>query len=260
MKRNATIFIRRNAGFFSDFLTCLAGIKYCHDNDINFYIDWNNLCYPTINGNNLFDEFFFQEKKNENYDIFFYNLTPYGYMFTDVENESSTHNLYDFYKPFSDLLHNLKILDTPFFNKIPNYFQNKKVLGFHKRGTDHYQHGSILSDEYFSSKIDEELKKDNYDNIFMITDDLNSLNFFRNKYGNFLISTDAIKTDGNIGLHMLPLNDNRHLLAPQAILDSYLLSLTTKKIVTKSNLSTFSILCNLKFDNFIYIDKNIAYS
>lgn len=260
MRELATIFIRRDAGFFSDFLTCLAGIKYCYDNGIDFYIDWQNTYYPTINGNNLFDEFFYQERPEIFSSIFFNNLTPYGHQFTDVANETSKEILYNFYKPFSDLLINLKILNSKFFKRIPNVFSNKKVLGFHKRGTDHAFHGNLVSDEYFSYKIDEELRKDNYDNIFMITDDLNSLSFFQRRYGNFLISTDSIKTNGDIGVHMMPTNDYSHILAPQAILDSYLLSLTTKKLVTKSNLSTFSILCNLKVDNFEYIDNNIHYT
>jgi len=93
----------------------------------------------------------------------------------------------------------------------------------------------------------------------MITDDINSLRFFQQRYGNFLISTDAVKTEGTVGIHFLSNIENRYVLAPQAILDSYILSLTQKKIVTKSNLSTFSILCNLKVDNFLYVDKDINY-
>jgi len=111
----ANIFIRRNAGFFSDFLTCLAGIKFCHDHEMDFYVDWKNDNYPTLNENNLFDEFFFQKKLERHPNLLFNNLTPYGHQFTDVANETCEEKLYNFYKPFSDLLTNLKILNTNFF-------------------------------------------------------------------------------------------------------------------------------------------------
>jgi hypothetical protein len=50
------------------------------------------------------------------------------------------------------------------------------------------------------------------------------------------------------------------LLAAQVVADAMLLSFTDKKLITKSNVSTFSALCNLKPDNFIYIDKGINYA
>jgi hypothetical protein len=160
------IYIKRDLGFFSDFLTILAGIKYCYDNDHDFYVDWRNPLYQTENESNLFDKFFFQERINRQPDIFYNNLTPYGYQFINISNESSQQELFNFFKPFSDLIKNLNILNTNFFKKIPNYFENKKVLGFHKRGTDHGIHGEIISDEYFSSKIDKDLNNYHYDNIF----------------------------------------------------------------------------------------------
>lgn len=255
----AYIYIRRDLGFFSDFLTSLAGIKYCYDNEYDFHIDWFNSLYQTENAENLFDKFFFQKQINKQPDMFYYNLTPYGYQFTDIANETCKEKMFNFLKPFSDLIKNLNILNTNFFKKIPNYFENKKVLGFHKRGTDHVTHGDILSDDYFASKIDKELNNCYYDNIFMITDDFNSLNFFKKRYGNFLISTDSMKSDSQIGVHHLPNNFNKHKLASEAILDSYILSLTEKKLITKSNLSTFSILCNLKIDNFEFVDNCIHY-
>ena len=261
MKPFHRIMIRRNCGFFSDFLTSLAGIKYCYDNNIDFHVDWKCSLYPTINDTNLFDEFFFQEKIEREPDFIYDNLTPYGYQFTDVWNESCHEKLYQFYKPFADLLTNLNILNTPFINSIPkNIFEGIRVLGFHKRGTDHAAHGAILSDEAVLQKIKEELNTNPYDKILMITDDLNSLNFFQKQFGNVLITTDCMKCGDHTGVHLLQDNPYRHLLAAQVVADAMLLSFTDKKLITKSNVSTFSALCNLKPDNFIYIDKGINYA
>ena len=55
---NSKIIIRRpRCGFFSDFLTALAGIMYCKDNASNVYVDWvsdmyldrDNFRYTDIN-------------------------------------------------------------------------------------------------------------------------------------------------------------------------------------------------------------------
>ena len=60
-------------------------------------------------------------------------------------------------------------------------------------------------------------------------------------------------------MHLLKNNPNKHKLAEEALLDSYILSMTEKKLISKSNLSFFSILCNLKMDNFEFIDNNTYY-
>jgi hypothetical protein len=261
MKPFHRIRIRRHGcGFFSDFLTSLAGIKYCYDNNIDFHVDWKSPLYPTLNDTNLFDEFFFQEKIEREPDFVYDNLTPYGYQFPDIWNESSDEKIYEFHKPFADLLTNLNLLNSPFINSIPkNIFQGMRVLGFHKRGTDHAAHGHILPDELVLQKIKEELNKNSYDKILMITDDLNSFNFFQKQFGNDLITTDCMRSSYN-GVHLLQENPNRHLLAAQVVADAMLLSFTDKKLITMSNVAWFSCLCNLKPDNFIYMDKGIHYS
>lgn len=259
MKKMNKIVIRRNSGFFSDFLTILAGIKYCYDNNLNFYVDWKNTSYPVENDENLFDLFFNQEKSEMVPDVIHNDLTPYGYQFTEVANVTDEKELHKFYKPFSELLDNLKILKTPFFESInKNYFGNQKVLGIHKRGTDHYLHGELLPDEYYMNKINEEFKIKSYDKIFLITDDLNSLNFFQRELGNMLLYTNSFRDNGNVGVHRR-WDIDRSNIAKEVVIDSYLLSLTDKKIITKSNVSTFSVLCNLSEDNFVYIDKHKIY-
>ena len=61
MKKRHKLVVRRDCGFFSDFLTILAGIMYFIDNEIDYHIDWKNSLYPTVNPNdNLFDLFFNQ--------------------------------------------------------------------------------------------------------------------------------------------------------------------------------------------------------
>jgi hypothetical protein len=91
-----------------------------------------------------------------------------------------------------------------------------------------------------------------------MTDDRNSLNFFKRELGDTLITTDFTKGETNVGLHFANL-PNKSKLAEEVIIDSVLLSLTDFKLVTRSNVSTFSLLFNLN-ENFRYMDKHIRYS
>jgi hypothetical protein len=91
-----------------------------------------------------------------------------------------------------------------------------------------------------------------------MTDDNNSLNFFKQELGDTLIYTNSTKGDSQIGLHFSKL-PNKSKLAEEVIIDSVLLSLTDFKLITKSNVSTFSLIYNLNND-FKYMDKHINYS
>jgi len=52
---------------------------------------------------------------------------------------------------------------------------------------------------------------------------------------------------------------DRYKIAEEVVTDAILLSLTDFKLLTKSNVSTFSNICNLKQDTFTYMDKFINY-
>jgi len=253
------IFLNRNCGFFSDFLTIIAGIMYCKRNNIPYVVDWQNNIYGNCD-ENLFDKYFNQNKYNYEVINIYNNVTPLGYYFPDHVNFKTNKEFYNHYLEPSILLKELNILDNKLFHNIePVFGPNQKVLGVHKRGTDHSGHGEILYDDIFFEYIDTYLEKENFDKVFLITDDTNSLESFYNKYGNMLLFTDSYKNGDNRGVHSLSGLD-KEKLSLDVIRDAYLLSMTDFKIVTKSNVSTFSLLCNLKEDNFIYIDNQISYS
>jgi hypothetical protein len=253
--------INGERGFFSEFSTILSGIKYCSDNNYNFYVTWyNNLYHNTTE--NLFDKYFFQEPiLHEPFEIVYNILTPVGQKFSDdimkcYKNDLELSKTLEIY---SDLIKKYKIIDSSWINNInKNYFGDTKVLGVHKRGTDHVAHGEILSDEYFFEKIDNEIKLNGYEKIFLITDDEISFKNFSNKYGHKLIYTDSTRTLSKSGLHFT-FQENKDKLASDVIRDVILLSQTNKKLVTHSNVSYFSILFNFDPQNYEFIDKHIKY-
>ena len=187
------------------------------------------------------------------FDNVFQTLTPYKYYFSANDNYNTL------LKP-SKILHDYNILNNEFFTSIDtSELNSNKVLGVHRRGTDHYLHGFLLNDEYYFKEINEEFKKNNYDKILLITDDENSYNNFLSEFGETLITTNSTKTKSLTGLHKENLTDG-DVLSKDVLLDSYLLSKTDYKIITRSNVSTFSLLCNLQKDNFRYIDSHITYN
>jgi hypothetical protein len=260
MKENHKIIIRRNCGFFSDFLTSLAGIMYCHNNNHNVHVDWKSDLYLTQSDNNLFDLFF---KNQINSDLEFnqeyINVTPYGFYYPEIVGKNTEKDIYDFLLPSNALIKELDILNSDFINNIrKDIFNGKKVLGVHKRGTDHYQHGQNRTNAEVMEFINNEYKNNNYDNVFLITDDLTSFDFFKQQLGETLIHTSATKVNGNNGVHTSNYVD-RYKIAEEVVTDAILLSLTDFKLLTKSNVSTFSNICNLKQDTFTYMDKFINY-
>lgn len=256
---NKLVINRNCCGFFSDFLTTLAGIMYCNDNNEKFYVEWYNNRYTNIDNENIYNVFFKQPYVLEDIKNVFTNVTPYGYYFPDAVN--TIHSNLDVFKNLknaSDTLFKLDITNTPIFNNLnKDYFNGFKTLGVQKRGTDHYGHGEILSDSFILSCINNELKHNSYDKVFLITDDNNSFNFFQKELGDMLLYTNSTRTSEKIGVHNLHFND-KNKLAKDVITDSVLLSLTDFKLITRSNVSTFSLLYNLN-ENFKYIDNHIEY-
>jgi hypothetical protein len=257
------ILINRNEGFFSDFLTALVGIMYSHDTNKDFYVDWRSHLYSSDSEKNLFNEFFYQKSTEKDpYDETYNNITPYGYYFPKHIGFTTNEQFYSLYKAPSKILHELNILNSPFINSINrNIFNNYKVLGVHKRGTDHGYHGNLLLKEYYKQKIDYHLDKFNYDKIFLITDEVDSVDYFKNIYKDMLITTNSFRSPNQTPIHRYSYKEipYREKLAYDVLRDAIMLSLCNFKLVSKSNVSTFSLLCNLNIDDFEYIDNTIEY-
>lgn len=260
-KTTHKLILRRNCGLFSDFLTILAGIMYFEDNNINYYIDWQNDLYHSHSLNkNLFDDFFHQKERDDSsFDAIHLNTTPYGYFFPEIINLISEDDIFNFLSKPSSILKNKISFNEELIKKIDlDLFKDQKVLGVHRRATDHGIHGIIESDQYVINCIEHELNKNQYDKLFLITDDLNFFELMKNKYGNFLLFTDSIKVTGSTGIHHRTDLDKNNL-AYEVMRDAILFSRTDYKILTKSNVSTFANLLNLKKNSFTYIDKNKKY-
>jgi len=120
-----------------------------------------------------------------------------------------------------------------------------KTIGFHRRSTDMYRsHGfpSVDLSNLFSM-----LENEDFENIFLMCDNLIDLNKIKKRYGNRLITFDEFsssKVEEN-PFFMLT-NDEQSIEnhIKEIVFGAFTLGMTKKLFCTKSNLSMFSILSN----------------
>jgi hypothetical protein len=119
------------------------------------------------------------------------------------------------------------------------------TIGFHRRVTDmnRIHHVPIIE----ISEIFNLLEKEEFENVFLMSDNLSDLNKFKKRYGNKLITFDEFtssKEDDNPFFKLK--NDDfeikKHI--QEIVFGAYTLGMTKKLFCTKSNLSTFSIFSN----------------
>jgi len=247
------LIVNTNHGLFSNVLCAMSALHYADDNNLNLNINITNNRY-TDNNENIWDLLFNQPKliNPESENTLIDNWTPYGCTFCSTLNETNA-------ILYQNLLKKYDIIRQKDIDICKNFFQGEdltKVIGIHKRGTDHYLHGSFIPlDRYFNS-IDEEIEKNKYEKVFLITDEEETVNLFIQKYGRNLIYTDSFRSTDSRPIHDYSFKNIGNRLF-DVYHDALKLSLCDKIIVTSSNVSAFSIIANN--NKFKYIDTDIVY-
>jgi hypothetical protein len=124
-----------------------------------------------------------------------------------------------------------------------------KTIGFHRRATD-------MSTVHHTATIDllqifNILEKEEFENIFLMSDNINDLNKFIERYGNRLITFDEFTSSKSDNDPFFKLENNDELIKQhiqEIVFGAYTLGMTKKLICSKSNLSTFSIFSNSKLN------------
>lgn len=105
-----------------------------------------------------------------------------------------------------------------------------KVLGVHFRGSDYRtgfsMHPKFVNEEMYVEEIDNALKKQKYDKIFLATDDENSLRYFIDKYGEIIVYyTDVMRSETEANPVILGLQDGQKTkLGYEVLRDTYTLA------------------------------------
>jgi len=126
----------------------------------------------------------------------------------------------------------------------------KNSLGVHVRGTDIEIHHQKIKFEKYFKEIDALLNQ--YETIFLCSDEYQTIDVFKNKYGNKIITYESKTLSKNNVLPEYKQNGkNKYKMGEDVIVESLLLSKTDFLLKGKSNMSNFSLLYNplLQFKN-----------
>jgi hypothetical protein len=100
------------------------------------------------------------------------------------------------------------------------------------------------------------LEKEEFENIFLMSDNLDDILEFKKRYGNRLITYDEFTSSSSTETPFFKLNNEESLIeqhVKELVFGAYTLGMTKKFFCTKSNLSAFSIFSNSNL-NFIRLN------
>lgn len=232
-------------GFFACFLDTMRHLRHCEVFKKKCFIYWGqeSLYYDNQYGENVWEYYF------ENINIFNNNqsgvLSDYIELF-EYDNlnfrESMNYliNKYVKFKPFVlDIIDNLVKVDS-------------NILGVHVRKTDkntpHF-HGENdmslpLDNETYFNHIDDNIKY--FDNIYLASDDTETIKFFIEKYGDKIIyNKDCFRSNGNISIHANYKQISGFKKGLDVLIDCLCLSRCKYLIKSTSNVSSTAQFINL---------------
>lgn len=240
----------RPVGFFSNFNLIAGSLNYIRENNIDkFYVFWQNPFYQDQNYN-LFDKYFFQQQPIQEFTV---QKSAFD-LGIDINCENTiTQPREKGSSNCLNLLPSKKLHDTL---KHFNYFENKiykncknvcakktKSLGVHVRQTDHKYHGTLLELEKYFDEIDKKIN--DYDNIFLATDEIKIIELFEQKYQNKIyFNKNIIRSDNSDPIHQGKYFHHREKLAIDVITDAISLSLCDEVIITSSNVISYVFMLN----------------
>ena len=263
------------AGFFSNVLFVINHLIVAKKNGYIPIVDMEN--FPTIY--NETNEIF---KIKNSWEYYFENFN--NIKLTEVyksKNVIITSNKFEINFEL-DLISNeikevfrknlkLKYKYYRFINYFSNkFFKNSKVLGVHFRGTSYKRsagHPFPASKKQMLNIIEQLIKSEKYEKIFLVTEEENYKNFLIKKFKDKLIYLpSSFRSDSNNAFKIYPRRNHRYKLGREALIESNLLSKCDGLVYVTSNIASAAIAWNLnqkqkkyKIDNGIN-SKNIILS
>jgi len=217
------------------------------DVDVKYYHDLFNI--PGYGNENLYNISLIQDDND-------YKLN--NHLYVNVESFENILNIdcYDVEK-YSQ---GLRLISEKVINKffIPNEGLNKLIntrhleinfnttIGVHRRSTDIGMHHKVINIQDIFNQIE----SNEFDNVFLMCDNIYDTNKFKGRYGNKLIMYDEFTSEDK-NLPFFKKNnsvENIHNHVKELLFGVFTLSKTKNFICTKSNISSFCILSNSKLN------------
>ena len=136
--------------------------------------------------------------------------------------------------------------------------KKKKVLGVHFRGTDmktQERHPFPATTKQIIYLIEKGLKKEKFNMIFLVTEELNYQKILKKKYGNKICFYNSFRSNNPDIFGDYKRKNHRYLIGRENIIDMLLLSRVKKIICTNSHLPDASkFISNFKKINLVKIE------
>ena len=118
-------------------------------------------------------------------------------------------------------------------------FKNKKILGVCFRGSDQKKsgyHPYTPTEKQMQFVTNFLIKKYNFDKIFICTEDIDYLNFYKKKYGEKVLYSDSIRTTDKVDLFDSEDIRHRYKIGRGNLIDMLILSKTNHILFATSNI------------------------
>jgi hypothetical protein len=170
----------------------------------------------------------------------FYSEIDFSYNITDKKE------LLDIFHRYIKVKKN-KLKTIQYLKK--KLFQNKKILGVHFRGTGYKiaRNPFPVTVNQMINKINEILNKENYEKIFLMTEDSYNFKKIKEYYGNKVVSLNTTvrgKTNQEV-YDIYPRDRHRYKLGRDVLMETYLLSYCEGFFDIETNPRTISFALNL---------------
>jgi hypothetical protein len=183
--------------------------------------------------------------------IFSNNHFPDGYDF-NITNLPCLRNTFNKYIKF-----NPEIEDSIFIKTN----SASKILGVHFRGQEMRTaklHPFPPTKIQILTSINMLMKKGDFNNIFVVTEDLRLLEFIKKEYGEIVLSNNHFRTDGINAYKITPRHNHKYLLGREILVDMLCLSRCNALVCGDSNVTEMArFINNGSYEKTIFIDNGI---
>jgi hypothetical protein len=235
-------------GFFSNLLYILIHLEFAEKKFFIPVVDMQN--FPTV-----YNQKINMYKIKNLWNLYFRNVSNYSLnevyksknvyfstsnkiFFLEDYKKKNLKKIFDKYiLPNNHILKKIEI----FINK---NFKKKKILGVHLRGTDqkisarHAMPPTIYS---MIDTINKKIKKDNYQKIFLVTEELNYYKKLKKLYGKKICAYNVFRADKTADFSTFKRSNHKNLLGIENLIEAITLARCREIVYCETNISLFSI-------------------
>lgn len=258
-------------GFGSNFFTVLTAINHCISQNLDAYINVINTSYTSENENCweiIFKQPFGLQKDNPQFRKV-YEAWDLGQPLFSYDGD--TRNKFQdrhFIKTQRDIVKRYIKPHQGLMEKVEEFlasYKDKKILGIHRRGRDHFSSGHAsgqnhkMSEDYIKNVIDTYI--DDYDYLYLTSDENRVYEFLKNHYPNKFIYFDDKSefSEDQTGLHFLNLDISKKTQMLQNLMvEVFILSKCDRMLLMNSNVSHMSLFFS-EVEDFEFYDMHVNY-